>query len=226
MPTANPPSSPPSALHTRHTTRHAPRARGIQQRRGRRGDDCEPDGEGDDCGGSDCYSLSPPVVPQPKSATTCNGESQIPEVFKPKALLVEVLRSFSSKLQVWAQPSQMLSPISFDLPPSPPPSPPAYHDCQRCKIGVSVKNLCLGRFLYESADSTWHDVCCYRCPTCSRDPLCPLCSPTPAPEPEPEPMPEPEATPAPGGFPSEDELRNNVFKNVPGHAISSLPPTV
>jgi hypothetical protein len=182
-------------------------------------DDCEPDGEGDDCGGSDCYSLSPPVLPQPKSATTCNGK--IPEGFRPK--VVGILRSFSSKLQMWAQPSQMLSP-AFDLPPSPPPSPPAYHDCQRCKIGVPVKNLCLGRYIYESANSTWHDVCCYRCPTCNRDPLCPLCSPTPAPEPEPEPMLVPEPTEPPGGFPSADELRNDVFKGVPGHAISSLPP--
>jgi hypothetical protein len=210
------------------------------------GDDCESDDEGDDggddCGGSDWsngYSLSPPCMPQQKSATTCNDESQIPENAKPtqipknskpKSLLVGILRMFSSKLQGWAQPSQMLEPVSInlpsgDLPPSPPPSPPAYHDCTRCGVGVAVIKLCMGRFWYESDDSEWHDVCCYRCPTCNRDPLCPLCSPATAPpEPEPEPMPEPEPTRAPGGFPSADELKNDVFKGVPGHGVSSLPP--
>ena len=51
---------------------------------------------------------------------------------------------------------------SGSLPPSPPPSPPTHHDCQRCGIGVSVKDLCLGQFMYESQDSEWHEVCCYR----------------------------------------------------------------
>jgi hypothetical protein len=171
-------------------------------------------------------------MPQPKSATTCNGESQIPENAKPtqipenakpKSLLVGILRMFSSRLQGWAQPSQMLEPVSInlpsgDLPPSPPPSPPTYHDCTRCGVGVPVIKLCMGRFWYESDDSQWHDVCCYRCPTCNRDPLCPLCSPSTAPEPEPEPMPEPEPKPVPGGYPSADELLNDVFKGVPGHA--------
>ena len=140
---------------------------------------------------------------------------------------MEILRSFSSKLQMWARPSQMLSPAgfdAFDLPPSPPPSPPAYYDCPRCKTGVPFKNLCQGRYIYESADSTWHEVCCYRCPTCNLDPLCPVCSPAPAPEPEPEPMLVPEPTEQPGGFPSTDELLNEIFENVPGHGVSSLPP--
>ena len=192
----------------------------------------EDEGEGKNCGGS-CYSLSPPVLPQPKSATTCNGK--IPEGIRPK--VVEILRDFSSKLRMWAQPSQMLSPVlspagfdaldrppPLDRPPSPPPSPPAYYDCPRCKTGVPFKNLCQGQYVYESSDSTWHDVCCYRCPTCNLNPLCPICSPAPAPEPEPEPMLVPDPTEPPGGFPSADELKNEIFRNVPGHGISDLPP--
>ena len=92
-------------------------------------DDCESDDGGDDCGGSDWsngYSLSPPCVPQPKSATTCNGESQISENAKPKSLLVGILHVISSKLQGWAQPSQMLSPrldqSTVRLPTAVPPS--------------------------------------------------------------------------------------------------------
>ena len=192
----------------------------------------EDEGEGKNCGGS-CYSLSPPVLPQPKSATTCNGK--IPEGIRPK--VVEILRDFSSKLRMWAQPSQMLSPVlspagfdaldrppPLDRPPSPPPSPPAYYDCPGCKTGVPFKNLCQGQYVHESSDSTWHDVCCYRCPTCNLNPLCPICSPAPAPEPEPEPMLVPDPTEPPGGFPSADELENEIFKNVPGHGISDLPP--
>ena len=86
-------------------------------------DEDEDEDEDRDCGGS-CYSLSPPVLPQPKSATTCNGK--IPEGVRPK--VVEILRNFSSKLQMWARPSQMLSPAGFDafhLPPSPPCESPA-----------------------------------------------------------------------------------------------------
>jgi hypothetical protein len=126
-------------------------------------------------------------------------------------------------LQGWAQPSQMLSPVSFDPPsgspsPSPPPSPPTHYECTRCEIGVLVTELCQGQFMYESLDSEWHEVHCLRCP----DPLCPLCSPPPPPEPEPEPVPEPEPTMAPGGFMSADELKHDVFRGVP--ATSSLPP--
>ena len=34
----------------------------------------------------------------------------------------------------------------------------------------------------------------------------------------------PDPTEPPGGFPSADELENEIFKNVPGHGISDLPP--
>ena len=214
--------------------RHAPPARGIYSSDE---DDYEPDGEGDDCGSdySNGYSLSLPAVLQPKSATTGNDKSQIsevriaPKVINPKSFLVGILRDISSKLQGWTQPSQMLSPVSFDPPsdsppPSPPLSPPTHYECPRCEIGVLVKDLCQGQFMYESLDSEWDEVCCYRCPTCNRDPLCPLRSPPPAPEPEPEPVPEPEPAVAPGGFMSADELEHDVFKRVP--ATSSVPPMI
>jgi hypothetical protein len=34
----------------------------------------------------------------------------------------------------------------------------------------------------------------------------------------------PDPTEPPGGFPSADELKNEIFRNVPGHGISDLPP--
>ena len=89
---------------------------------------------------------------------------------------------------------------------------------------VPFIELCQGRYCYESDEAAWNSVCCYRCPKCSPDPLCPLCSPSTAPEPEPEPMPEPEPKPVPGGYPSADEILNRVFEGVAGHGVSPLPP--
>ena len=134
---------------------------------GSEGDYYESDDEGDDYGNSDYsngYSLFPPCKPQPKSATTCNDEPQIPESSKTmeipedaksKSFFVEVLRTISGKLHRWAQPPQMLEPFSInlpsgELPPSPPASPPAYHDCVRCRVAVPFIELCQGQYCYES----------------------------------------------------------------------------
>ena len=122
-------------------------------------DDYESGDEGDDYGNSDYsndysngYSLFPPCKPQPKSATTCNEEKQIPESSnsmeipeESKSFFVKVLRTISGKLHGWSQPPQMLEPFSIglpsgELPPSPPASPPAYHDCVRCRVAVDRKS--------------------------------------------------------------------------------------
>ena len=180
------------------------------------------------------YSLFPPC--KPKSATTCNNEKQIPESSNKKEIpegsesfLVKVLRMFSDKLHEWSQPPQMLEPFSIGLPsgeapPSPPASPPADHECDRCRVAVPFIELCQGQYCCEDDEGEWNSVCCYRCPKCSPDPLCPRCSPSTAPEPAPEPVPEPEPDPAPGGYPSADEIYHRVFEGVEGHGISPLPP--
>ena len=203
------------------------------------GDYYKSDDEGDDYGNGDydCsngYSLFPPC--KPKSATTCDDEKQIPESSnekeipeKSKSFLVKVLRTFSDKLHGWSQPPQMLEPFSIGLPsggapPSPPASPPAYHECDRCRVAVPFIELCQGEYWWQDDEGEWSRVRCYRCPTCIADPLCPRCSPSTAPEPAPEPVPEPEPDPAPGGYPSADEIYHRVFEGVEGHGITPLPP--